>query len=370
LLKFTKRLAALAGVTILGSLGLTACGGGAHTLALVGSDTTFDVMNAVSNEFNDSSTNTAANVPPVLGSGGSFTVPADKRCGEQTYNSGNPPPNGSSAGVSALAADSNGCVDIARSSRDKRDTDPSNLEFYAFARDAVTWARFSGACPGGDAAPQGCAPTNLTQDQLKGIYLCTEPGGVPAITNWAQVGGDNEPIKRYLAQPGSGTYAFFAGTILGLSTSQQNVLDDSACATGSKPIRVQENDGTKVGDKARGIVNYSFGQWTAQKNGVVPNIRGGAQLAQINGVAPNPTNIANASFLGVRYVNNVVKTGSPSYGPAIDFVGVDSGGNGFLCTNDATKNSIVTTYGFVLNPFAPAGPGLPNSRCRKNPTPL
>ena len=92
--------------------------------------------------------------------------------------------------------------------------------------------------------------------------------------------------------------------------------------------------------------------------------------AEINGNVANATTINSGTFIGRRYVNNVVKAGSPSYAAAIDFVGVDSGGNGFLCTDDAAKNAIITQYGFVLNSFAPAGPGLPNSRCRKNPAPL
>jgi phosphate transport system substrate-binding protein len=374
-----KHLFGLAAFAALASLGLAACGGGPHTLALVGSDTTSGVMGAISSSFNSSSSpDTASNVPPTLGASQSFTVPSDKRCGQVVYHgTNNPPPNGSTAGISALSADTTGCVDIARSSRDKRDTDPANLEFYAFAKDAVTWVRWANACPGSDAGPAGCAPNTLTQAQLQGIYLCTQGGApgtrTPLFTNWSQVGGDDEPIARYLAQPGSGTYAFFASKILGLSTAQQNVVDDSDCAPGSKPTRVQESTGSAIaaGDRPAAIVNYSFANWTAQSNGVETDTRAGALLAQINGVTPNATTINNGTFLGRRWVNNVVKNGSPSYGAAIDFVGVDSGGNGFLCNpSNGDANFIIALYGFVGNPTAPAGTGLPNSRCRKNPAPL
>jgi phosphate transport system substrate-binding protein len=374
-----KRLIALVGFTVISAAGLAACGGGPNTLALVGSDTTSGVMGAVANSFNAGpSADTASNVPPTLGATQSFTVPSDKRCGQVVYHgTNNPPPNGSTAGINALNADTTGCVDIARSSRDRRDTDPAALEFYAFAKDAVSWARFPNACPGGDAAPAGCAPITLTQAQIQGIYLCTLPGGaaagnVPSITNWNQVGGDNEPIARYLPQLGSGTLSFFETKILGLTSAQQGVLDDTGCEAGNRPGRVQENSGSAIpaADRDNAIVPYSFANWTAQSNGVEADIRSGAQLGRINNVVPNATTINDGTFIGRRYVNNVVKNGSPSYAAAIDFVGVDSGGNGFLCANTASVNNLITQYGFVLNSLAPAGPGLPNSRCRKNPTPL
>jgi hypothetical protein len=74
--------------------------------------------------------------------------------------------------------------------------------------------------------------------------------------------------------------------------------------------------------------------------------------------------------LGRRYVYNVIKQGSPEMGHAIDFAGVDSSHNGFICGNNNTAKFLIAGYGFVVLPFAPAGPGLPNSTCRKNPTPL
>jgi phosphate transport system substrate-binding protein len=369
------RLIGVVGFAAISAIGLAACGGGPNTLAVVGSDTTVDVMGPISNQFNGTpSADTAANVPSVITGSDTFTVPSDKRCGAVTYNSGaNKPPNGSGAGITALINDTTGCIDIARSSRGRGASDPASLEFYAYAKDALSWGRFSAACPGGDVAPAGCAPVNLTQDQLKGIYQCTVVNGAkkdPLFTNWNQVGGDNEPIVRYLPQAGSGTLSFFETRILGLTAAQQGVLDDTACNVA--PIRVEENHGNQVvaANRDNAILPYSFAQWTAQSNGTVPDDRAGATLGRINNVIPNSTNVNNNTFLGRRYVYNVVKTGSPSYAAAVDFVGVDSGGNGFLCSDDATKNATLTQYGFILNSLAPAGSGLPNSRCRKDPTPL
>jgi phosphate transport system substrate-binding protein len=240
----------------------------------------------------------------------------------------------------------------------------------------VSWGHFPNACPGGDAGPAGCAPNNLSQAQLQGIYICDQGSGAtkaPKFTNWAQVGGDNEPIRRYLPQTGSGTLSFFETRILGLSSAQQGVVDDSNCTV--KPIRRQENDGTQIDAsvKAFSIVPYSFAQWTAQANGAVTDIRGGVLLGSINGVAPNAFSITANTFLGTRYVYNVAKTGSPSYARAINFMGVrpsGSGGNGFICADSSSVQSAISHYGFVPLPLASAGAGLPNSRCRKNPAPL
>lgn len=367
------RWAALAGVGVASTFLLTACHPGS-SLALVGSDTTFDVMGPLASQYNGNSSanpegNNVFNVPPTIGTG-SYTVEGDSQCGSVTYNSSNPPPNGSSAGISALVTDTGGgCVDAARSSRGRSSTDASTLQFFAFAKDAVSWAAFRNiACPGGDVAPTGCAPSNLSQDQLKGIYLCDQPGGLPRFTNWSQVGGDNEPIVRYLPQTGSGTLSFFETKILGLVSSQQGVLDDTACAV--RPKRVQENSGVAVtdADRSKAILPYSYAQFTAQGNGTVPNLRDGVVLGNINGVAPTFTTISNNTFLGVRFVYNVAKTTSPSYTDVIDFIGVAPGNVGYVCSEAAV--STISQYGFVNLALASSGSGLPNSRCRKDPAPL
>ena len=344
-------------------------------LALVGSDTTFDVMGAITHSYNTFSGNTdpdkVSNVPFLLPPGGSFTVKGDSHCGPVTYsNPGNPPPNGSTAGINALVADSTGCVDLARSSRGRSPSDPANIDFYAYAKDAVTWGRFGTACPGGDTGKPGCAPGNLTIDQLRGIYLCTQPGGQPLFTNWNQVGGDNGVIHRYLPQLGSGTLSFFQTKILGESSAQQNVLDSSSCAT--PPTRTEEHDATTIppSEQPRAITPFSFAKWNQMAHGLIsPDKRNGVKLAKINSVKPTLATIGNNTFFGTRYIYNVLKTTEPSYNATLDFAGVDATGNGFICGSNAVQ-SILTQYSEVPLAFAPAGPGLPNSFCRKNPTPL
>jgi hypothetical protein len=88
-------------------------------------------------------------------------------------------------------------------------------------------------------------------------------------------------------------------------------------------------------------------------------------------VAPSATTINNGTFLGRRWVYNVLRQSTPSLSAALKFVGVSSStGNGYICADTASVQSIITNYGFVQNPLGPAGSGLPNSRCRKNPAAL
>ncbi len=307
--------------------------------------------------------------PPTLANGGSFAIPSDfdaatgLGCAGFSYtNPGNLPPNGSSAGINALLADTQTCVDIARSSRG-RGSEGANIDFWAFATDGVSWAEFGGV-----------APTNLTLAQLRGIYLCDQPGGNPLFTNWNQVGGSNAPIERWLPQLGSGTLSFFETKVLGLSSAQQGVLDDSACsATNALNGRVQENSGASVPAASRpnSIVPYSFGVWTAQSNNVEPDNRAGAALGSINGVAPSHTTVAvDGSFFAKRYVYNVLKNTSVTNDVSLRMVGVKAGQVGYICQNTASISLGKAVFGFVPLANGATGPGLPNSTCRKNPTPL
>jgi phosphate transport system substrate-binding protein len=364
------RLAAAGVAVLMTGVFLTGCEPAKDNVGVVGSFTTQGVMDGLSFQYaghadgSNHNSDSVSNVPagPLTGGQTASISPSNQCTNGVNYNSGNQPPNGSSAGIGALINDSNGCIDVARSSRGRSASDPGNIDFYAYGIDAVTWAGFGG----------GHQPITLTQAQLQGIYLCTN-GGNPTITNWSQVGGTPGGIVRYLPQTGSGTLSFFETRILGLTSAQQGVLDDTAC--NSHPIRVEESHGDQVvsGFRPFAIVPYSFADWNAQKNGTIADNRGGSFLGAINGIGPTTSSVGETCgpcFLGRRYVYNVIKQGSPEMGHAIDFAGVDSSHNGFICGNNNTAKFLIAGYGFVVLPFAPAGPGLPNSTCRKNPTPL
>jgi len=109
-----------------------------------------------------------------------------------------PRPNGSSAGIAALAGNiktgKHFCLDFARSSRAQKSTDPSGLSFIPVALDNISYASL---------AKGSNAPGNLTTHQLAEIYTCT-------ATKWNQVGGSSSAtIHPLLPQPGSGTLSQF-----------------------------------------------------------------------------------------------------------------------------------------------------------------
>jgi ABC-type phosphate transport system substrate-binding protein len=158
-------------------------------------------------------------------------------------------PNGSSAGITTLAANQKTkdkkhfCADFARSSRPRASTDPSRgkggIQFVAIGKDAVTYAT--------NATTN--APTNLSTAQLNKIYSCT-------VTNWNQVGGKNAPIKAVLPQTSSGTRAFFL-TAIGLGTS-----GPGGCVN-STP---EENEGVNSVLKGPNVIfPFSIGKYIAEK---------------------------------------------------------------------------------------------------------
>jgi phosphate transport system substrate-binding protein len=376
LLKLKMLISMVLALGVGGAL-LAACTPPPEAVAGAGSDTTFWIMSGstvtqgtapthpiggVSTRYNASQTSVKTyEVPPVLTApfpGPSYTVAGDSHCGSTAYNGSNPPPNGSGAGITALVNDTKGCIDFARSSRGANATDPSNLSFWAFALDAVSWIKF----------PQNShGVTSLTPAQLKNIYTCNPSTGAPFASNWNQVGGTTAgTIIKYAPQTSSGTYSFVNSKLLGGATIDQN------CNASHKSIFVEEHDarGIAAANKANAIYFFSVAQWNAQAAGHLVDLRNGSTLEKINGVAPTASSINTTSsrFFGTRYVYNVTKSTSPSLSAALDFIGVKAGGPGYVCNNNTHTD--ISNFGAVPLPLGGTGAGLPNSFCRLNPTPL
>jgi phosphate transport system substrate-binding protein len=343
---------------------LTATGAGAafaappadgqvQVLAAAGSDTTQDVMGAGRAAYaGDATANPDADVLiniPVRPAA-PVTVPADTTCEQRDYvvaaqaqpPASYPAPNGSGAGRSALRDPANllsACIDVARSSSGPAASDPAELEYYGYAKDAVSWARFPGA-----------APADLTLEALRGIYACT-------ITDWSEVGGQDAAIVRYLPPAGSGTRSFFVGTVLGAEP-----------ATTCGEIKIAgENDGSAVatGDRPAAVLPYSVAQWVAQANGAVGDVRSGIEIGAIGGLNPvtgpdagryqPDAAVINGGFPGVRTVYNILDPRLPSYPQALRAVGFDASGPGFLCGGTSDVTGLLRTFGFT--PLPPAGDG-------------
>lgn len=279
-----------------------------RTLSGVGSDTTQDVVNGLSEVVK------GADGTKLIGSYnafGSSTVQtkADAKCNINR-------PAGSGAGRNALIASLNpssptaGCIDFARSSSLSlaQTPDGAGLTYVPFGVDAVTYA-VSGA---------SSIPKNLSKDQLKGIYRC-----------------DFFPqIKPLLPQSGSGTRAFWLAQLDLTETTKGSCIADQKDGKA-----LQENDG-RVITAPDEIAPFSVAQYIAQSFGVADNIRGTAQLGSIDGIPPVAL---NTGFGIKRDVYNVVPTAKLGASPYSDvFVGGDSQ----VCK----QTTIIQSYGFGVNP--------------------
>lgn len=308
------------------------------------------------------------------------TIPlAPVICTGGAYVSGNDyaPPNGSSAGVQALAdCAENGPIDFARSSRriNTGDVDEQDMQFYAFAMGGLTWSRWKVACASELVLPLGCSPKNLTKTQLRNIYSC-------AVTNWNQVGGDNAAIIRYAIQPGSGTRSAFDSRILGGGGISMQTGIANSCSPVPAANILQEHDATGLtpADKPAAIYGYDIARWNSQSTGFEVDKRNGASLGKINGVAPTTatlsesealendvtacdTNVTPTSFCGSRLIFNVIDTPATSvdaYEATINFVGVriiagaDNDHNGMVCSNK--QAAVISANGFTPLAFIEGG---------------
>lgn len=285
----------------------------------VGSDTTQFVLNALSSGYN---TNHGAGKRLYsFDATGSTKIVTKTGCASITR------PDGSSAGISALVADTKGCIDFARSSRGpKADGSEAKLAFLPFARDAVTSA----------VATTTNSPTNLSTAQLKSIYICS-------ARTWNKVGGKSTAtIKPLLPQTGSGTRAFFESAI-GITDAQVG-----SCVTQG----IQENSQTPIAGDPNKIAPFSAARFALFKNQgtkltvKVNNTNSTAPLATAK-VGTKTVSTVNGSYTPVfsRSVFNVVKrvnNGVPAKYTAL------FGSKGYVCTSTTATNTI-KAQGFLPN---------------------
>jgi len=285
--------------------------------------------------------------------------------------SSTPRPNGSSAGITALEANTQTgdgkhfCIDYARSSRPRASTDPAlgpgGIVFDALAKDAVTWA----------ANGNTNAPANLTTADLAGIYSCT-------ITNWSAVGGKSGTINPQLPQTGSGTRKFFLSAI-GVTTPGTCVNSTAEENEGVNPVLAGPNT----------IFPYSVADYIAQVFHSAPclntactpvggvtckpktgqnhfgcNVHGSMVLKEIDGTVPTTgtgtKTVINTGFAPAfqRTVYEVVRWAStkdhiPSYLEPF-FASATAAVKGWVCTSSTAKTDI-RNYGFRTTAFCGVG---------------
>ena len=280
----------------------------------VGSDTTQGVMNHVADAYNAEAWGGLTHLYGFDATG-SATITPKAGCAETAR------PNGSSAGISALAADRSTppCIDYARSSRAKKtDGSEDGRAFFALARDGVTWVK------------QGTsnAPASLTKAQLAGIYTCQ-------LATWDQVGGTSaNVIKPYLPQSGSGTRSFWLSAI--------GVASPGACVTQGVP----ENNGSALPNDPDVIAPYSIANYIAQAHKGLDDVHGSTVPGQIGGAAPI-TGSGSSATLNARFdstflrtVYNVAK--KTPLGEVAPHLTAVFGSSGYVCSNQ----QLVSDYGF------------------------
>lgn len=304
-----------------------------------GSDTTQAVVGQFSTDYNAFLAGKGDTTSPRLYSwDATGSSPITPKTGANTITR----PNGSSAGISALNANTKTTLDFARSSRSPQTGDLTTDDFVAFAKDGVAWA----------ANGTGNAPANLSTSDLVGIYTCT-------ITNWNQITdvsgytGPNATIKAYLPQINSGTRAFFLKALGGGTTS----ITPGTCVQAYTP---EENEGTDpVYTDANAVTPYSAAHYIGQVYGghtTTTDAPGPLTLRNVDGINPiTSTHTLNPTFTATNYgrtVYNVVRDGDWTGGtPALKSI---FGTTGWVCTN-ATAKADIASYGFQTLPLGACG---------------
>lgn len=290
---FKKAGAVSASVLVLGLAGVSLASANPTTpgrvYAAVGSDTTQDVWNGLTN----------AGPLKTVASYDAFGDPAviTLETGKQLTR-----PNGSGAGVKALSAahnpnnhvykDSSGNaftlapedISIARSSSSPSKAG-SELTFLPFARDAVTVAyKDSGSTAG----------MNLTTQQITNIFTCTAGEGVTIDVNGKPV-VNGLTMTPKLPQANSGTRGFFL--------KAAGVAVNTSCIPAANQTD-PENSGAALVNEGD-IIPFSAAQWIAQKNGAMNDTTAaGHLLADIDGLkAVDPTTSGNSLMPGNLYGN-------------------------------------------------------------------
>ncbi len=114
---------------------------------------------------------------------------------------------------------------------------------------------------------------NLTVAQVKEIFT-------GKITNWKDVGGDNEKIELISRPPNSGSYYYF----------KEHVLDEAEYSAGAKNLPTTESIVKEV-MKTKNAVGYGG---IAYSNAVVN--------CSINGIVPTIENVQNDTYPIIRYL--------------------------------------------------------------------
>ena len=312
-----KKSRILAAVAAAGIMAATAVGGaqadpnGAPTfraLAGVGSDTTQDVLNALSEVV---AIGGVKQIGSYDATGALISTKATANCTNLTR------PNGSNSGRAALlnaltpGNAVEGCYQFARSSslnQGNTGIGKPQLTYIPYAFDDLGYAVLASSN----------IPKDLTKVELQAIYNC-EFG-----------------FKALIPQSGSGTRSAWL-TYLGITEAQ---VTARPCISSVAPdgSQIQEHNGLVLDNDS--IVPYSVGKWLQQSTNSITDVHGDSVLGKING---GLAAVPSSDFDGKRAVYNVIATAQEGNAPySTVFVGPSS----LVCSNTST----ITNSGFAPNP--------------------
>lgn len=280
-----------------------------RALAGMGSDTTMDLMNALSEVVTVDGVKVIASYNAIPD--GPAVTTKDPAIDPQCENY--PRANGSSGGRNALQTSlqaGDGCLQFARSSSSRGSyTSEIPMAWVPYATDNLTFA----------VNAFGTVPTQLTKAEIVSIFKC-----------------ENDDYQPALVQVDSGTRSSWIKFI---------GINEDEIAAGAYPCLVpeadggtfpgplpQEHDGRAL--KANQIMPYSASVYQAQMWKSANDRRGNAVLGVIDGVAPT---VNNTAFSGVRNVFNIIpaeKADDPTSLEYQVFVGTDS----LICQAKPTIN--------------------------------
>ena len=378
----TKRLALAVAITA--ALGASFAGGSASAdpkqlTAFVGtgSDTTQDVMNALSGHanggnFTPAQSSVASGQRQLIsfnatniGTGVSDNCITPKVGGPTFLR-----PNGSTNGVRALSrsmdstgwgaaecggiTDISGLVDFARSSSGPQNAAATDLTYIPFGRDAVSFAYYRAGGAGGPV-------TSLTRPQLTSLFTT----GSLVVSN----GVENVTIIPCGIQTGSGTFTFW-NTVHAASATENAAT--TVCNNLGGTGRVQEHDA--IGLKAKGdlanaatpgvqvIIGFSAANYIAKANGVaignpiavnvgIGSISNNGAGVDLGNPIDNTTSVPNlapaASFYSSsifgRDVYNVLPTAFVTGGGNNDLKTLFIGSTSGVCSS----TSIIQQFGYL-----------------------
>ncbi len=325
--------------------------GSTSTLAMVGSDTSQDVMEGLSSVLKDSSNNPLLSNYKAIPVGRTittrtgnancvFTVAKNSGEGRDALSAalrgatfaGSPATAG---GTVVTSANMTGCVDVARSSSGGNPTTSpgvGTMTYVPFATDSVTYATLASSS----------VPHTLNKSDLVAIYTANTPNCI---------------FSPLLPSAGSGTRSFWA-TTLGLSDSfgaggWGNCVKD----VNSAGTAIQEHDGRFL-TNGQQLIPISTAQFIAQQAGVISDIRGRASLGSIDfdgaggANAISPVSLQPTFGTNTRPLYNVVSTAAITTGdPAFNQKVVDT----FVGTTSKVCSSTLTIQQYGLAPLGTCG---------------